>query len=73
MKPVTQATVEAVQESKPAPAPAEEKPVIVEPMRTFPAIKDLVTDVSWNYEVKKRIKPFRPRKPDAPDGTWRMQ
>ncbi|AMV25657.1 Fumarate reductase iron-sulfur subunit [Gemmata sp. SH-PL17] len=45
--------------------------VIVEPMQAFPLVKDLVTDVSWNYEVKKRIKPFRPRKPDAPDGTWR--
>ena len=31
-----------------------------------------MTDVSWNYEVKKRIKPFKPRPPDAPDGTWRM-
>ncbi|MGH7243099.1 MAG: succinate dehydrogenase/fumarate reductase iron-sulfur subunit [Phycisphaerales bacterium] len=48
-------------------------PVIVEPMKSFPHIKDLVTDVSWNYDVKKRIKPFKPRKPDAPDGTWRMQ
>ena len=47
-------------------------PVIVEPMRAFPLIKDLVTDVSWNFEVKKRIKKFKPRKPDAPDGTWRM-
>jgi succinate dehydrogenase / fumarate reductase iron-sulfur subunit len=49
------------------------KPVVIEPMRAFPRIKDLVTDVSWNYEVKKRIKPFKPRKPDAADGTWRMQ
>ena len=49
-----------------------DKPVQVEPMRTFPHIKDLVTDVSWNYEAKKRVKPFKPRKPDAPDGTWRM-
>ena len=48
-------------------------PVKVEPLRAFPPIRDLVTDVSWNYEVKKRIKPFKPRKPDAPDGTWRMQ
>jgi succinate dehydrogenase / fumarate reductase iron-sulfur subunit len=46
--------------------------VIVEPMRTFPLIKDLVTDVSWNYKVNKMIPPFRPRKPDAEDGTWRM-
>jgi succinate dehydrogenase / fumarate reductase iron-sulfur subunit len=48
------------------------KPVTVEPMRTFPLIKDLVTDVSWNFSVKKTIQKFKPRKPDAPDGTWRM-
>ena len=47
-------------------------PVSIEPMRAFPIVKDLVTDVSWNYEVKRRIKPFKPRAPDAPDGTWRM-
>ncbi len=49
-----------------------DQPVRVEPMRTFPLIRDLVTDVSWNYEVKKKIKKFKPRAPDAPDGTWRM-
>src|SRR5215467_16386788 len=49
-----------------------EKPVTVEPMKAFPLKKDLVTDVSWNYRVKKAIKPFKPRPPDAPDGTWRM-
>ena len=48
-------------------------PVTVEPMRAFPPIKDLVTDVSWNFTVKKTIAAFRPRKPDAPDGTWRMR
>ncbi len=42
-------------------------------MHTFPSIRDLVTDVSWNFRVKKEIKPFKPRAPDAPDGTWRMQ
>jgi len=51
----------------------DDMPVIVEPMQSFPNIKDLVTDVSWNYEVKKSIRPFAPRKPDNPDGTWRMQ
>src|SRR5215216_3442014 len=50
-----------------------EKPVTIEPMRAFPHMRDLVTDVSWNFEVKKRIQKFTPRKPDAPDGTWRMQ
>src|SRR3989442_4567873 len=50
-----------------------DKPVTVEPMKAFPHVKDLITDVSWNYEVKKKIKKFKPRPPDAPDGTWRMQ
>jgi succinate dehydrogenase / fumarate reductase iron-sulfur subunit len=49
-----------------------EQPIVLEPMQAFPIIKDLVTDVSWNYQVKKKIKPFRPRPPDAADGTWRM-
>jgi len=49
-----------------------EKPVTIEPMKAFPHVKDLVTDVSWNYGVKKSITEFKPRLPDAPDGTWRM-
>jgi succinate dehydrogenase / fumarate reductase, iron-sulfur subunit len=52
--------------------PADE-PITVEPMRAFPHVRDLVTDVSWNYRVKTQIKKFAPRLPDAPDGTWRMQ
>src|SRR5437762_14099080 len=36
-----------------------DEPVTVEPMRTFPLIRDLVTDVSWNFEVKKTIKKFK--------------
>ena len=48
-------------------------PVTVEPMKTFPHVKDLVTDVSWNYRVKMKIQKFTPRKPDAADGTWRAQ
>ncbi|MET0398049.1 MAG: succinate dehydrogenase/fumarate reductase iron-sulfur subunit [Longimicrobiaceae bacterium] len=48
------------------------RPVTVEPMRAFPPLRDLVTDVSWNFRTKERIKPFKPRAPDAPDGTWRM-
>src|SRR3954463_7392675 len=50
-----------------------EKPVTVQPIKTFPLIKDLLTNVSWNFRVKKKTKPFKPRPPDAPDGTWRMQ
>jgi succinate dehydrogenase / fumarate reductase iron-sulfur subunit len=49
-----------------------DEPITVEPMKTFPLVRDLVTDVSWNFEEKKRIRKFKPREPDAPDGTWRM-
>ncbi len=49
-----------------------DRPVTIEPMKAFPSIKDLVTDVSWNYRAKKTIRKFKPRPPDAPDGTWRM-
>ena len=48
------------------------EPVTIEPMQAFPVIKDLVTDVSWNFEVKKKIKKFNPRPADNPDGTWKM-
>src|SRR6201994_2387605 len=48
------------------------KPVTIEPMRAVPPMRDLVTDVSWNFRVKKTIKKFKPRKPDAADGTWRV-
>ena len=49
-----------------------DKPVTVEPMRAFPLLRDLVTDVGSSFRQKKRIRKFTPRKPDAPDGTWRM-
>lgn len=39
----------------------ENEEITVAPIRTFPLIKDLVTDVSWNYEVNKKIKPFTPK------------
>src|ERR1700754_2133067 len=48
-----------------------DRPVVIEPMRAFPRIRDLVTDVSWNFRVKKTIKKFKPRSADEPDGTWR--
>ena len=36
------------------------EPIRVRPMKTFPVIKDLACDVSWNYEVNKQIPPFQP-------------
>jgi len=45
--------------------------ITVTPMKAFPIIKDLVTDVSQNYRANKKIPQFRPRPKDAEDG-WRM-
>jgi succinate dehydrogenase / fumarate reductase iron-sulfur subunit len=45
--------------------------ISVAPLRTFPLIRDLVTDVSFNYEMARRIPAFTPRPPE-PDGTYRM-
>src|SRR5258706_8283345 len=42
--------------------------VVIYPIKTFPRIKDLVADVSWNYEVNKKIIPFTPKK----DVQWKM-
>jgi succinate dehydrogenase / fumarate reductase iron-sulfur subunit len=45
-----------------------DKPITVQPMKSFPVIKDLVTDVSWNYRINKKIPPFTP----DPDTKWKM-
>ena len=49
-----------------------DEPVTVEPMRAFPLIRDLVTDVSWNYEINRSIPPFQPPD-DVPVEDWRWQ
>jgi succinate dehydrogenase / fumarate reductase iron-sulfur subunit len=48
----------------------EEEVVTVTPLRTFPIIRDLVTDVSFNYEKARQIPAFAP--PDVPLGSYRM-
>jgi len=50
---------------------APDELITIQPLKTFPIIKDLVTDVSWNYEQNKKIAPFKPRPRDA-DGQYRM-
>jgi succinate dehydrogenase / fumarate reductase iron-sulfur subunit len=50
---------------------APDENIRVQPIKAFPVIKDLVADVSWNYEQNKRIRPFTPKPPDA-DGKRRM-
>ena len=39
---------------------AEDEVVTITPMRTFPVIRDLVTDVSFNYEKAREIPSFTP-------------
>ena len=48
----------------------EGEPVTVAPMKTFPIIRDLVTDVSFNYDVAKTIPAFKPG--PEPEGGYRM-
>ena len=50
---------------------AEVETITLQPVKTFPIIKDLVTDVSWNYRQKEKIPPFKP-KPRDPDGNYRI-
>ena len=45
-----------------------DEPIVVNPIKSFPVIKDLVTDVSWNYKVNKKIRPFTPK----PNVEWKM-
>jgi succinate dehydrogenase / fumarate reductase, iron-sulfur subunit len=54
----------------------DDEPITIAPMKTFPIIKDLVTDVSFNYEVAARVPAFAPRAKDPDtesDGHYRMQ
>jgi succinate dehydrogenase / fumarate reductase iron-sulfur subunit len=44
------------------------EPITVRPIKSFPVIKDLVTDVSWNYKVNKKIPPFQPK----PGTNWKF-
>ncbi|WP_433729198.1 succinate dehydrogenase/fumarate reductase iron-sulfur subunit [Nocardia sp. CA-129566] len=46
--------------------------ITVTPMRTFPVIRDLVTDVSFNYQKAREIPSFTPPD-DLKPGDYRMQ
>jgi succinate dehydrogenase / fumarate reductase iron-sulfur subunit len=50
----------------------ETETVTVTPLRTFPVIRDLVTDVSFNYEKARETPAFAPP-PDLKPGEYRMQ
>ena len=44
------------------------EPITVRPMKTFPVIKDLACDVSWNYKVNQKIPAFKPK----PGTDWKF-
>ena len=46
--------------------------ITVTPMRTFPVIRDLVTDVTFNYEKAREVPAFTPAQ-DNKGGKFRMQ
>jgi len=50
---------------------AEDETVTVTPLRTFPVIRDLVTDVSFNYQKAREIPAFEPPA-DLKPGEYRM-
>src|SRR3712207_382504 len=50
----------------------EEETVTITPLRTFPVIRDLVTDVSYNYEKARETPAFAPP-PGVKPGDYRMQ
>jgi succinate dehydrogenase / fumarate reductase, iron-sulfur subunit len=50
---------------------AEDETITVSPMRGFPVVRDLVTDVSYNYQKAREVPAFSPAPPDA-DGKRRM-
>ncbi|MEV4208971.1 succinate dehydrogenase/fumarate reductase iron-sulfur subunit [Nocardia salmonicida] len=50
----------------------QDEVITVTPMRAFPIIKDLVTDVSFNYEKAREIPSFTPP-PGLAAGDYRMK
>ena len=50
----------------------EDETVTVTPLRTFPVIRDLVTDVSFNYAKAREVASFEPPEGLKP-GEYRMQ
>ncbi len=50
----------------------ESETITVTPLRAFPVIRDLVTDVSFNYQKAREVQSFTPPKGLKP-GDYRMQ
>ncbi len=51
----------------------EEQTVVITPLKSFPVIKDIVSDVSWNYKQNEKIIPFSPSEKDKEKDFVMMQ
>ena len=51
----------------------EDKTIIITPLKSFPVMRDLVTDVSWNYKQNQKILPFSPSEKDKEKDFVMMQ
>ena len=51
----------------------EKQTVVITPLKSFPVIKDIVSDVSWNYKQNEKIIPFSPSKKDKEKDFVMMQ
>ena len=51
----------------------EEQTVVITPLKSFPVIKDIVSDVSWNYKQNEKIIPFSPSEKDKKKDFVMMQ
>jgi len=51
----------------------EEQTIVITPLKSFPVIKDIVSDVSWNYKQNEKIIPFSPSKKDKEKDFVMMQ
>ena len=51
----------------------EEQTVVITPLKAFPVIKDIVSDVSWNYKQNEKIIPFSPSEKDKEKDFVMMQ
>jgi succinate dehydrogenase / fumarate reductase, iron-sulfur subunit len=48
------------------------EPIVVRPMKTFPVVKDLACDVSWNFKVNNKIPPFQMKRSGDREGASRQ-
>lgn len=51
----------------------EGEPITIRPMKTFPVLKDLACDVSWNYKVNEKIPAFKMKKSEGEEPRFSQE